>query len=160
MNITGQAVTLSDDIDTDTIIPTFALQLSRDSKTFADYAFYHTIPNFKEKPDKILVAGQNFGCGSSREEAVFALIHAGVKCILAKSFAPIFKRNAFNNALLCIEMDTSPISDSDILEINLQEKTIYNKPQNQFYTFELAPAEETLIKEGGLLNLLKKRLRQ
>ncbi|MBU7045560.1 MAG: 3-isopropylmalate dehydratase [Theionarchaea archaeon] len=160
MNITGQAVTLSDDIDTDTIIPTFALQLSRDSKIFADYAFYHTIPNFKEKPDKILVAGQNFGCGSSREEAVFALIHAGVKCILAKSFAPIFKRNAFNNALLCIEMDTSPIFDDDILEINLQEKTIYNKRQNQFYTFELAPAEETLIKEGGLLNLLKKRLRQ
>ena len=160
MSITGQALTLSDDIDTDTIIPTFALQLSRDSKIFADYAFYHTIPNFKEKPDKILVAGQNFGCGSSREEAVFALIHAGVKCILAKSFAPIFKRNAFNNALLCIEMDTSLISDSDILEINTDEKTICNKTQNQFYTFNLTPAEETLITEGGLLNLLKKRLRQ
>ena len=160
MNITGQALTLSDDIDTDTIIPTFALQLSRDSKIFADYAFYHTIPNFKEKPDKILVAGQNFGCGSSREEAVFALIHAGVKCILAISFAPIFKRNAFNNALLCIQMDTSAISDSDILEINLHEKAIYDKTQNQLYTFNLTPAEETLIKEGGLLNLLKKRLRQ
>lgn len=160
MNITGQALTLSDDIDTDTIIPTFALQLSRDSKTFADYAFYHTIPNFKEKPDKILIAGQNFGCGSSREEAVFALIHAGVKCILAKSFAPIFKRNAFNNALLCIQMDTSPISDYDTLEINIDEKTVYNKTQNQSHKFELTPAEETLFTEGGLLNLLKKRLRQ
>ena len=159
MNIKGTALILPDDIDTDTIIPTFALQLSRDSKTFADYAFYHTIPNFKEKPDKILVAGQNFGCGSSREEAVFALIHAGVKCILAKSFAPIFKRNAFNNAMLCIEMDTLPISDNDTLVINLQEKTVFNKTQNQSYTFKLAPAEETLFTEGGLLNLLKKRLK-
>ncbi|MBU7018303.1 MAG: 3-isopropylmalate dehydratase small subunit [Theionarchaea archaeon] len=160
MNITGTALTLPDDIDTDTIIPTFALQLSRDSKTFADYAFYHTIPNFKEKPDKILAAGQNFGCGSSREEAVFALIHAGVKCILATSFAPIFKRNAFNNALLCIQMDTSLISDNDTLEIDIDEKTVYNKAQNQLDTFELTPAEETLLTEGGLLNLLKKRLKK
>ena len=158
--ITGTALTFPDDIDTDTIIPTFALQLSRDSRTFGDYAFHHTIPNFKDIPEKIIVAGQNFGCGSSREEAVFALIHAGVKAVIAQSFAPIFRRNAFNNALLCIEIDTSSISENDSLEIDLSSKVITSKTQKYQYTFELSQAEETLISEGGLLNLLKDRLKR
>ena len=156
--IEGTALTLTDDIDTDMIIPTFALQLSRDPKTFAEYAFYHSIPHFKDIPDKILVAGHNFGCGSSREEAVFALVHAGVKAVLAKSFAPIFKRNAFNNALPSICMDTTLIAANDFLQIDLHKKTVYDKTQNNTYRFELSTAEETLLAAGGLLNLLKKRL--
>lgn len=157
--IEGITLKLEDDIDTDMIIPTFALQLSRDPKTFADYAFYHTIPNFKGIPEKILVAGQNFGCGSSREEAVFALIHAGVKAVLAQSFAPIFKRNAFNNALLCVQIDTSPISENDFLQIDIDKKTIFNKTQHKMYKFTLSAAEETLFRQGGLLTLLKTRLK-
>ena len=156
--IEGTALTLTDDIDTDMIIPTFALQLSRDPKTFAEYAFYHSIPHFKDIPNKILVAGHNFGCGSSREEAVFALVHAGVKAVLAKSFAPIFKRNAFNNALPSICMDTSLIAANDFLQIDLHKKTVYSKTQHNTYRFELSTAEETLLATGGLLNLLKKRL--
>lgn len=159
MTITGCALLLGDDIDTDIIIPTFALQKSRDPKTFADYAFYHTISGFKDIPDKILVAGSNFGCGSSREEAVFALVHAGVKAVLAVSFAPIFKRNAFNNALLLVQIDTSPIEKGDALKIDIKEKVVYNKTKNAKYTFTLSPAEETLIVEGGLLNMLKNRLK-
>ncbi len=159
MTITGTALVLGDDIDTDVIIPTFALQKSRDPKTFADYAFYYTVPRFKDIPDKILVAGSNFGCGSSREEAVFALIHADVKAVLAESFAPIFKRNAFNNALLLVQMDTSAMLKGDSLEIDIKEKVVYNKTQNTKYTFTLSPAEETLIQEGGLLNMLKNRLK-
>ena len=158
MTITGYALKVGDDIDTDIIIPTFALQKSRDPKTFADYAFYHTIPGFKDIPDKILVANSNFGCGSSREEAVFALIHADVKAVVAVSFAPIFKRNAFNNALLLVQMDTSTISKGDSLTIDIKEKVVYNKTKNVKYTFTLSPAEETLISEGGLLNMLKNRL--
>lgn len=158
--IEGIALILGDSIDTDTIIPTFALQLSRDPTTFADYAFYHTIPDFKEKPDKILVAGHNFGCGSSREEAVFALGYAGVKAVLAKSFAPIFKRNAFNNALLCIQLDTSHILKNDLLAIDFAHKIVHNKTQSTTYAFTLTTAEETLYLEGGLLNLLKKRLQK
>lgn len=157
--IEGTTLILTDDIDTDTIIPTFALQLSRDPKIFAEYAFYHTMPNFKDIPDKILVAGHNFGCGSSREEAVFALIYAGAKAVLAKSFAPIFKRNAFNNALLCIQMDTSQISEKNLIQIDFDKKIVYNKTQNKTYKFTLSTAEEALILEGGLLNLLKKRLK-
>jgi 3-isopropylmalate dehydratase small subunit len=159
MTITGCALLIGDDIDTDIIIPTFALQKSRDPKTFADYAFYHTIPGFKDIPDKILVAGSNFGCGSSREEAVFALVHAGVKAVLAVSFAPIFKRNAFNNALLLVQIDTSPIEKGDALKIDIKEKVVYNKTKNTKHTFTLSPAEETLIVEGGLLNMLKNRLK-
>jgi 3-isopropylmalate dehydratase small subunit len=152
--IKGVTIILTDNIDTDAIIPTFALQLSRDPKTFADYAFYHTIPHFKDIPDKILVAGWNFGCGSSREEAVFALIHAGVKAVVAKSFAPIFKRNAFNNALPCIQIDTSHISNNNSLHIDIDKKTVYDKTHNKSYEFTLTPAEETLIQKGGLLNVL------
>jgi len=157
--IEGTALILGDDIDTDTIIPTFALQLSRDPKTFADYAFYHTLPDFCKLPQKILVAGHNFGCGSSREEAVFALVFADVKAVLAASFAPIFKRNSFNNALPCIQLDTSQISENDNLVIDINKKTVHNKTQNKSYTFTLTTAEETLFTEGGLLNLLKKRLK-
>lgn len=159
MIIEGIALKLKDNVDTDTIIPTFALQLSRDPKTFADYAFYHTIPSFKDIPQKILVAGTNFGCGSSREEAVFALIHAGVKAVLAKSFAPIFKRNAFNNALLCIQIDTSPILKNDRLQIDIDKKIFFNETQNKSYKFTLSTAEEILFRQGGLLNLLKTRLK-
>lgn len=158
ITIKGIALPVGDDIDTDIIIPTFALQRSRDPRTFADYAFYYTVPGFKDIPDKILVAGSNFGCGSSREEAVFALIYADVEAVLAASFAPIFKRNAFNNALLLVQMDTSQISKGDVLEIDVKEKIVYNKTKNTLHEFTLSPAEETLILEGGLLNMLKNRL--
>jgi len=159
MKIEGIALILPDNVDTDTIIPTFALQKSRDPKILADYAFYHTIPNFKDIPQKILVTGHNFGCGSSREEAVFALIHADVRAVLAKSFAPIFRRNAFNNALVCVQIDTSQISENDSLEIDLAKRTVHDTTKDMLYEFALSRAEEILISEGGLLNLLKKRLK-
>jgi 3-isopropylmalate/(R)-2-methylmalate dehydratase small subunit len=149
---------MGDNIDTDIIIPTFALQKSRDPKTFADYAFYHTIPGFNTLPDKIIVAGLTFGCGSSREEAVFALIYSGVKAVIAQSFAPIFKRNAFNNALLCVEIDTTPIADNDAITIDITKKIVYNNSKSEKYEFTVSKAEGTLIKEGGLLNILRKRL--
>ena len=157
--IEGKALLLGDDIDTDTIIPTFALQKSKDPKTFAEYAFFYAIPHFKERGRNIIVAGRNFGCGSSREEAVFALVHADVHAVLATSFAPIFKRNAFNNALLCIQINTSQISDNDYLEIDLHKRKVFNRTKNETYEFVISSAEETLILEGGLLNLLMKRLR-
>lgn len=156
--IEGEALTLGDDVDTDVIIPTFALQKSRDPHAFAEYAFYHTIKDFRAIPHKILVAGENFGCGSSREEAVFALLYAGVKCVLARSFAPIFKRNAFNNALLCITVDTSLIEEKDRLFIDTEKKVICNRTKKETYTFTLSAAEEALIAKGGLLNVLKTRL--
>jgi 3-isopropylmalate dehydratase small subunit len=160
MTIAAPALLLGDDIDTDMIIPTFALQLSRDPLHFGEYAFHHHIPDFKEKGDKILVAGTHFGCGSSREEAVFALIHAGVKAVLAQSFAPIFKRNAFNNALPCIQIDTSSITAGDWLEIDLETQTIYNSTQQNRYAFSMSPPEKKLIEKGGLLQILIERIRE
>ncbi|MGC1122880.1 MAG: 3-isopropylmalate dehydratase small subunit [Candidatus Methanofastidiosia archaeon] len=158
MKIEGIALLVGDDIDTDLIIPTFALQKSRDPRTFADYAFYHTIPEFKDIPEKIIVAGHNFGCGSSREEAVFALLYADVKAVLAKSFAPIFERNAFNNALLCVQMDTSRIRKNNLLKIDLDKKTVHDATTREDYEFTLSAAEETLIRQGGLLPMLRKRI--
>ncbi|MBU7044352.1 MAG: 3-isopropylmalate dehydratase [Theionarchaea archaeon] len=158
MIISAPALIMGNDIDTDTIIPTYALQLSRDPTVFGEYAFHHTIPDFKERGEKILAAGTNFGCGSSREEAVFALMHAEVKAILAPSFAPIFRRNAFNNALPCIEMDTSPITDGDCLEIDFEVHTVFNSTQHTTFSFSLTPPEETLLTKGGLLSLLRERL--
>ncbi|MBU6998591.1 MAG: 3-isopropylmalate dehydratase small subunit [Theionarchaea archaeon] len=158
MKIDGIALIVGDDVDTDLIIPTFALQKSRDPRTFADYAFYHTIPGFKDVPEKIIVAGHNFGCGSSREEAVFALLFADVKAVLAMSFAPIFKRNAFNNALLSVQIDTSGIKKNDTLTIDVDRKTVYDTATGEDHTFTLTAAEETLIRQGGLLPMLRKRL--
>jgi 3-isopropylmalate dehydratase small subunit len=159
MIIGGPAFLMGDDVDTDTIIPTFALQLSRDPTLFGEYAFNHTIPDFKEKGAKILVAGVNFGCGSSREEAVFALIHSGVKAVLARSFAPIFRRNAFNNALPCIQIDTSSFTGGDYLEIDLSAQLVIDKTQKKSYPFTISIPEKTLIIKGGLLNILMERIK-
>jgi 3-isopropylmalate dehydratase small subunit len=159
MTIAAPALLLGDDIDTDMIIPTFALQLSRDPVDFGEYAFHNLIPNFKKKGAKILVAGTHFGCGSSREEAVFALVHAGVKAVLARSFAPIFKRNAFNNALPCIQMDTSSISIGDWLEIDLENQIVYNTSQQNQYSFSMSLPEKNLIEKGGLLQILMERIK-
>ncbi|MBU7032848.1 MAG: 3-isopropylmalate dehydratase small subunit [Theionarchaea archaeon] len=158
MIIEGPAFLLGNDVDTDTIIPTFALQLSRDPVHFGDYAFHHAIPGFKEKDVTILVAGANFGCGSSREEAVFALIHSGVRAVLARSFAPIFKRNAFNNALPCIQIDTSSIEGSDHLVIDLDEQVVINETQEKKYSFTFSAPEKTLISAGGLLHILMQKI--
>ena len=108
----------------------------------------------------IMVAGENFGCGSSREHAPIAIKAAGVDIVIAKSFARIFYRNAFNTGLLILECkDTDKIAEGDKLEVSLDNGSIKNLSKNEEYKFEAMPEfMQELVKAGGLINYAKKNL--
>ncbi len=104
-----------------------------------------------------MVAGLNFGCGSSREQAVLALKYAKVGAILAKSFARIFFRNAINLGLPALICNTDKIQDQDLLEIDLSSQKIYNLTTNQQIHMESLPEIMiSILSEGGLTPYLKK----
>jgi 3-isopropylmalate/(R)-2-methylmalate dehydratase small subunit len=145
-----------DNIDTDVILPGTYLKL-HDYAEIAKHAMEGLDPNFhsKVKEGDFVVAGKNFGCGSSREHAPIALSHSGIKAVLALSFARIFYRNAVDGAfLLPIEIGQDAfdgISDGDELEINTEKNEIKNLTQNQ--TYSMKPFSEIIhdiIAAGGL----------
>ena len=118
-----------DDINTDYIIPAYLLQESWDKQFFADHAFEYYDPSFKSacraNKESIVVAGNNFGCGSSREQAVYAVKYNNVIAVVAQSFPDIFYRNALNNGLLPIQIsDTSKIDSGDELLIDLDARSL------------------------------------
>ncbi|MFL6475692.1 MAG: 3-isopropylmalate dehydratase small subunit [Nitrososphaera sp.] len=148
----------TDNIDTDVIIPGPYLKI-HDHKELAKHAMEGIDPNFPQKvsPGDFLVAGNNFGCGSSREHAPIALSHTGIKAILAQSFARIFYRNAVDGGyLLPIEIDKSTvkkISDGDELEIDLANNKIINMTQNERYVMKPFPdLIAKIVEAGGLIN--------
>ncbi|MEZ5334878.1 MAG: 3-isopropylmalate dehydratase small subunit [Methanolobus sp.] len=120
-NIKGKAWLYGSDIDTDVIIPGKYLR-TKDVQVFADHAMEGIDPGFSEKIDKgdIIVAEDNFGCGSSREQAALALKYAGVGCVVAKSFGRIFFRNAINVGLPLMEADVQ-CNEGDEVEVDLHE---------------------------------------
>ncbi|WP_406671422.1 3-isopropylmalate dehydratase small subunit [Methanolobus sp. ZRKC4] len=122
--IKGKAWVFGNDIDTDVIIPGKYLRTT-DMQVFADHAMEGIDPDFSKKVQKgdIIVAGENFGCGSSREQAPLALKHAGVSCVVAKYFARIFFRNAINVGLPLIEVDVE-CQEGDEIEVGLLEGTV------------------------------------
>ncbi len=145
-----------DNIDTDVILPGTYLKL-HDYSEIAKHAMEGLDPNFhtKVKLGDFVVAGKNFGCGSSREHAPIALSHSGIKAILALSFARIFYRNAVDGAfLLPIEIEEDAykgISDGDELEINTEKNEIKNITKNQ--TYSMKPFSEIIgkiIAAGGI----------
>ncbi len=145
-----------DNIDTDVILPGTYLKL-HDYSEIAQHAMEGLDPNFhsKVKEGDFIVAGKNFGCGSSREHAPIALSHSGIKAVLALSFARIFYRNAVDGAfLLPIEIDENAyksISDGDELEVNTEKNDIKNITKNQ--TYKMKPFSEIIgkiIAAGGL----------
>ena len=145
-------------IDTDVIIPGPYLKI-HDHKELAKHAMEGIDPKFPEKVEQgdFLVAGSNFGCGSSREHAPIALSQTGIKAILAPSFARIFYRNAVDGGyLLPIEVDEptfKKISDKDDLEIDLAQNKIKNITRNENY--DMKPFPELIAKiveAGGLMN--------
>src|SRR5512136_1311751 len=105
-SFTGRAWVFGDNVDTDQIIPAEYL-VTMDNSELAEHAFEKADPGFSRavKPGDVIVAGRNFGCGSSREHAPRALMGAGVSCVVAKSFARIFYRNAINIGLPVVEAD-------------------------------------------------------
>ena len=147
-----------DNIDTDVIIPGQYLKI-HDYAELATHAMEGLDPDFhsKVKEGDFVVAGKNFGCGSSREHAPIALSNSGIKAVLALSFARIFYRNSVDGAfLLPIEIDEDAyknISNSDQLEINIETNEIKNLTKNQ--TYKMKPFSEIISKiidAGGLFN--------
>ena len=147
-----------DNIDTDVIIPGPYLKI-HDHRELAKHAMEGIDPKF---PDKVshgdfLVAGNNFGCGSSREHAPIALSQTGIRAILAPTFARIFYRNAVDGGyLLPIEVDDSTIkkiSDNDDLEIDLAQNNIINITKKEQYSMKPFPELiAKIVEAGGLMN--------
>ena len=150
-----------DNIDTDVIIAARNLNTSEPA-LLAKHVMEDADPSFSSKVSKgdIIVAGENFGCGSSREHAPIAIKAAGVDIVIAKSFARIFYRNAFNTGLLILECkDTDKITGGDKLEVSLDNGSIKNLSKNEEYKFEAMPEfMQELVKAGGLINYAKKSL--
>lgn len=161
MIIKGRALVFGDDINTDVIIPARYLNTS-DPTELAAHCMEDIDPTFIERVKKgdVLVGGKNFGCGSSREHAPIALKASGIACIVAKSFARIFFRNALNIGLPIVECPqvTDSIKEGDTVEIELDKGTIKDLTSGMSFKAQpFPPFMRDLIVEGGLLAYASKR---
>ena len=162
MKLTGKARVPKNqvnDINTDYVISGRYKFKIQDPHELAKHLMEDLDPEFYSRIQKgdFLVAGSNFGCGSSREQAPMAVKYAGISALLAKSFARIFYRNCFNLGLLAIECNTDGISEGDELEIDLDGGKITNTTKNQ--AIKIAPLPktmQTLLADGGLVEHFKK----
>ena len=155
----GKVWTFGNDIDTDTIIPGKRGTIPT-IEEMKKYAFELLKPEFGStvQPGDILIAGTNFGCGSSREQAATVLSHNGVRCIIAKSFARIFYRNAINIGLPILECPAASeaIAEGDTVSIDFDTGVITDETTGR--TFQAAPFPpfiQNIIAKGGLMNSLK-----
>ena len=159
----SRAWKFGDDVDTDAIVPGRFLTIN-DPKELAKHAFEGVRPDFRPSPGDVVVAGENFGCGSSREHAPLALKGAGIRCVIARSFARIFFRNAINIGLPLLECkDADRIADGDILEV--RGNRIKNLTKNEAYeTTPLPEFLEDIVRSGGLIDyaraILKRKKRK
>lgn len=148
-----------DDINTDYIISgryKFKIQKPED---LAQYVMEDLDPDFKNRCQKgdFIVAGKNFGCGSSREQAPQAIKYAKVGAVIAKSFARIFYRNSFNIGLLLVECDTDPIKENDELILDLEKGVLKDITRNLEIKVKPLPAiMAKLLDDGGIINHFKK----
>jgi 3-isopropylmalate/(R)-2-methylmalate dehydratase small subunit len=164
MKVKGNVWRFGDDVDTDAIIPARYLnisdprELARHCMEAADAAFARQV-----KPGAIIVAGKNFGCGSSREHAPLAIKAAGVSCVIAAGFARIFYRNAFNIGLPILESPeaTEVCQQGDELEVDLATGEIRNLTKDKIFTARpIPPFMQELIRDGGLIKHVAKRLKE
>lgn len=158
----GKVWKFGDNIDTDIIIAARYLNTS-DEKQLAKHIMEDIDPDFVNKISSgdIIVAGDNFGCGSSREHAPIALKAAGISAVVAKSYARIFYRNSFNTGLLILEIDqTDEINEGDELSIDVNSGTIKNITQLKEYKFNAIPSfMQELLNSGGLIEYAGKKLK-
>jgi 3-isopropylmalate/(R)-2-methylmalate dehydratase small subunit len=149
-----------DNVDTDQIIPAEYLTTG-DAKKLAAHAFVKVRPEFAKEVQKgdVIVAAENFGCGSSREHAPRALIGAGIQCVIAKSFARIFFRNSINIGLPLIEADVyDKIDETDQLELRFDDGILRNLTKDEDYQFNPLPEfMQKLLESGGLMNYIKRQ---
>ncbi|MDD3237587.1 MAG: 3-isopropylmalate dehydratase small subunit [Candidatus Gastranaerophilales bacterium] len=158
----GQAWVYKDNVDTDVIIPARYLNTS-DAKELAKYCMEDIDKTFAQnvKQGDIMVAGENFGCGSSREHAPISIKTAGISVIIAKTFARIFFRNAINIGLPILEHPTLPdeVKKGDEIEVDLSQGIVKNLSSGKEYTCaKFPPAIQDLINKGGLINYTKDKM--
>ncbi|MGD0656618.1 MAG: 3-isopropylmalate dehydratase small subunit [Syntrophorhabdales bacterium] len=155
----GRVWKFGDNIDTDIIIPARYLALT-DPAALGQHCMEPLVPDFAAKVQKgdIIVGGTNFGCGSSREHAPLAITALGISVVIAKSFARIFYRNAFNKGLALLEADVYDlVQDGEIVEADLSSGLI-KAGGREVKAKPIPPFMLELIREGGLINHLRKVL--
>ena len=158
----GKAWVYKDDVDTDVIIPARYLNTS-DAKELASHCMEDIDKTFSAEVQSgdIIVAGENFGCGSSREHAPIAIKESGISVVIAKTFARIFFRNAINIGLPILENSELPdeCDKGDELEVDIESGVVVNKTKNKSYQCTKYPAAiQNLIEKGGLINYTKDKL--
>jgi len=164
MKLIGKAWKFKDNIDTDVIIPARYLNTSNYDE-FASHCMEGIDNQFVKKISKgdIIVAGKNFGCGSSREHAPIAIKHSGISCVIAESFARIFYRNSINMGLPIFESAeaSKKISNGDNIEVDAEKGEIKNVSKNETYKAQPMPEFiQKIIKLGGLMEYVKKEAKK
>ncbi len=162
--IRGRAYKFGDNINTDDIYPGRFLSITTDREEMAKHCFELTYPDFLKtaKPGDIIVAGKNFGCGSSREQAATCLKYFGISVVVAESFARIFYRNAINLGLLILIAPgiTKKVEHNDTLEIDLKNGIIKNMRTGEIIKI-IPPPNFVLeiVESGGLVPYLREKLK-
>lgn len=156
MSVTGKIWKFGANVDTDLIIPARYLNTS-DPKELAKHVMEDADPEFSKnvKPGDIIVAGENFGCGSSREHAPIAIKAAGVTCVVAPFFARIFYRNAFNMGLPILECESAAVEaqTGDEFTVDFSTGVVKNTTKGKTYQASpIPPFMQELISAGGLMN--------
>jgi 3-isopropylmalate/(R)-2-methylmalate dehydratase small subunit len=161
MRFQGKVWKFGDDVDTDLIIPARFLTVS-DKEVLANNCFADIRPHFKEMaaPGDIIVAGRNFGSGSSREHAPLAIKGAGISVVVAESFARIFYRNAFNIGLPIVETPEASrsINEGDMISVNLLTGEIEDiNTGKRFSAKPLPDFMRKIVESGGVVEYIKKK---
>lgn len=157
----GRIYKFGDDINTDDIIAAKYLNTTNKAE-LASHCMEHVDKDFAKrvKAGDIIVAGKNFGCGSSREHAPIAIKEAGVSCVIAETFARIFERNSINIGLPVVESKEAAgrIRKGDTIKVDTKKGIIRNATRKESYRFEkYPPFMQKIIKAGGLMNSIAKR---
>lgn len=160
MKFEGNAIKYGDNVDTDVIIPARYLNTA-DKKELASHCMEDLDPDFKKKirVGDVMIAGYNFGCGSSREHAPIAIKESGISLVIAKSFARIFYRNAINIGLAIIECPEAAerIAQGDAVEADMDHGVIYDRTTNESFRTEPFPEFiNQIIRNGGLVESIRK----
>jgi len=163
VKIEGSCWKFGDHVNTDEIIPARYLN-TIDEKTLAAHCMEGTDPEFPKKvrPGDVIVAGENFGCGSSREHAPIAIKGAGVSCVIARSFARIFLRNCINIGLPIVESPEAAdaIQQGHTVAVDLRAGIIRDETTGRMFNVPSFPDEiQQIIQAGGLMNFVRAKLR-
>ena len=157
MNVKGNAIVFGDNIDTDVIIPARYLN-SFTEETLRAHCMEDIDPTFagRVRAGDVMIGGENFGCGSSREHAPLAIKYSGISCVIAKSYARIFYRNAINIGLpILVTPDADRIREGDAVEVDFSTGVITVNGKDRYSSQSFPEFVQKIIRCGGLIHLLK-----